>query len=172
MLYDFLPINTEIEWEYNTDIDKYGWVRTTYKNLTGWVFALNPKYIDDESEIANKVREEYFNILKYGEVKEVTPTPTNTPVPIITNAPDEQYPNQEERQPEVPNQAENGGSGIVLIICGVVVIIVLIIIVIIIMSKKSYKLKMPKKDQNASKYNAFDNFEAYQQYNNQNNNRR
>ena len=185
-LYDFLPINTEIEWEYNTDINKYGWVRTTYKNLTGWVFALNPKYINDESEEAYKIREEYFNILKYGEVKPTTPTPTSTVTPVLTTTPENAEPTKY-RPYEDPDDEETDNSSIILIVCGLVVILLLLIIIMIVMGKRSRKPKMPKppkppkapkppkqpkknKNKGANHYNAFDNYEAYQKYNNQNNN--
>ncbi len=166
-LYDFLPINTEIEWEYNTDIDKYGWVRTTYKNLTGWVFTLNPKYINDESEEANKVREEYFNILKYGEVKETTPTPTATsvPEPVVTQS--DYNENQDDNQNTTQNEEQGSNSNIIIIISSLAVVFILLLIILII-SKKSKKAKMAKNNQNV-KYNAFDNYEAYQKYNNGNN---
>ena len=68
-LYNDIPVNTVLEWEYDTCIDEYGWVKTNYKKLTGWVFTINPNLIYDDSEYSAIIRESYFDMLTYGEGK-------------------------------------------------------------------------------------------------------
>ena len=146
IVYSDLPLYTEIAWEYNTDMTKYGWVRTTYKNFTGWTFVLNPIYLVDESDENVLIRDEYFEVLRQGEGREVNlpSDPDNKPQVTPTSGnplePPKENPVQKEEKVDIR---------IVIIACSIGVIIVLILIIAMLLKKnawykKRYRIKKRK----------------------------
>lgn len=153
MLYEDIPTNTVLKWEYNTDLSKYGWIRTTYKNLTGWVFTINPRYVTEDSEEAAKVREEYFRILSAGEGAPINPD-KDVVVEIINNTQSgdqnkivqPENPNEENPNPDVPvvqnpNPVENEEADVItpqlIFVTSCIGTIILLIVIIVVLFKRN-----------------------------------
>ena len=153
MLYKDIPTNTVLKWEYNTDLSKYGWIRTTYKNLTGWVFTLNPKYVTEDSEEAASIREEYFRILTAGEGTPITPD-ENVVIEIINNTQSgdantkeqQENPNTENPREDVPvvqnpNPNNNEEPDVItpqlIFVTSCIGTIILLIVIIVVLFKRN-----------------------------------
>lgn len=158
LVYD-VPVNSEITWEYNMDMSKYGWVRTTYKNQTGWFFLINANYVKDDSDEASAIREEYFEAVRLGEQVAASyasgdvsgdvsgeETPVYTPT-VRSDSGESEYsgevgglvdpfdvpPEPEVKEPkkEIPLQTK-------VIICCCATIVVLILIIVILSKKNAW----------------------------------